>query len=412
MTLSRFKLASWFSIMGPGTLVMLADTDAGSLILSAQSGAVWGYHLLLLQLILVPVLFMTQELALRLGLVTGKGHGELIKEYFGKTWAWFSIGTLAICCVGALLTELSGLAAVGELFNIPVWKTMLVVVAFLISIAWTGSYHSVERIAIGMGIFEIIFILIAWQAHPSLQEIQTALVTIPWKNTSYLYLVAGNIGAVIMPWMIFFQQSAVIDKGLTVEHLRSARIDTIIGAVVTQIIMCAVLILAAATIGKTNPHTSLQSVTQFSNAILPISGPLYGHLLFALAMTGAAIVSTIVVSLTAAWGIGEAMGVKHSLQDHPKKAPWFYSFYTFFLVLSAALIILNDKHLVTISVSIEVMNALLLPLVLLFLFLLARLVLPQKYSLQGWYALVVGITFAVVSGFGLFVGLFGFILGW
>ena len=340
MVAGRLKLNTWITILGPGTLVMLADTDAGSLILSAQSGAVWGYHLLLLQLLLIPVLFIVQELTVRLGLITGKGHGELIRDYFGKKWALISVTTLVICCIGALLTELSGLAAVGEIFHIAAWKTMLIAVSFLTLIIWTGSYRSVERIAIIFGISEVIFIFIAWQAHPNLQEIEKSFMTIPFKDTSYLYLVAGNIGAVIMPWMIFFQQSAVIDKGLTTQHLRSARIDTAIGAVVTQIIMSSVLILAAATIGKTNPNTPLENVSQISNAITPFLGTLFGHLLFAFAMIGAAIVSTIVVSLTAVWGIGEAMGFKHSLQDHPKNAPWFYGFYTLFLGLSAIIAIL------------------------------------------------------------------------
>jgi Mn2+/Fe2+ NRAMP family transporter len=412
MAVSRIKIASWMTVVGPGILVMLADTDAGSLILSAQSGAVWGYRLLLLQFLLIPVLFIAQELTLRLGLVTGKGHGELIKDYFGKTWALISVSTLVVCCIGALLTELTGLAAVGELFNIPAWKTMCLVVSFLTFITWTKSYRSVERIAIFFGIFEVIFILIAWQAHPDMQEIKHTLLDIPWKNSSYLYLLAGNIGAVIMPWMIFFQQSAVIDKGLTVEHLKSSRIDTAIGAVVTQIIMCSVLVLTAATVGKTNPNTPLENVGQISNAIVPFLGVIGGHLLFAFAMAGAAIVSTIVVSLTAAWGIGEAIGFKHSLQDNPKKAPFFYGFYTLFLLLCAFLIIKNDAHLVTISVSIEVMNALLLPLVLFFLYLLARIALPEKYALKGWYGVMVGIIFFVTSGFGLFAGLFGFIFGW
>ncbi|MEO8402712.1 MAG: divalent metal cation transporter, partial [Gammaproteobacteria bacterium] len=127
---------------------MLADTDAGSLIVSAQSGAVWGYQLLLQQFILIPVLFIAQELAVRLGLATGMGHGELIKKYFGKSWAVLSVSTLLVCCVGALLTEFSGLAAVGEIFGVPVWQTMCVVVTFLTVIAWTGSYNSVERVAI------------------------------------------------------------------------------------------------------------------------------------------------------------------------------------------------------------------------------------------------------------------------
>lgn len=120
--ISPRRLIPWLSVLGPGLLVMLADTDAGSLIVSAQSGAVWGYKFLLMQLILIPVLYMAQEIAVRLGLSTGMGHGELIKKYYGMGWALVSISTLVVCCVGALLTEFSGIAAVGQLFNVPVWK--------------------------------------------------------------------------------------------------------------------------------------------------------------------------------------------------------------------------------------------------------------------------------------------------
>jgi Mn2+/Fe2+ NRAMP family transporter len=409
---NRLRLTGWMALAGPGILVMLADTDAGSLVLSAQNGALWGYRLLLLQLILIPILFMAQELTLRLGLVTGKGLSELIKEHFGKTCAGISVSILVICCMGALLTELGGLAAVGELFNIPVWKTMAVVVGFLTFITWTGSYHSVERIAIFLGVFEIIFVGIAWQSHPDFTEMKQHFFDVPWKNTSYLYLAAGNIGAVIMPWMIFFQQSAVIDKGLTLQDLRTARIDTAIGAVITQFIICSVLIFTAATIGKTHPHTPLQSVTQISNALVPLIGEFNGRLLFALGMAGAAIVATIVVSLTAVWGVGEVLGFKHSLQDNPKKAPWFYGFYTLFLVLSGLLIVGNNHHLVFLSVTIEMMNTLLLPLILYFLFLLARAVLPEKYSLKGWYEKFVGSVFLFMSSFGLVAALCGLFLRW
>src|SRR3990167_394266 len=132
------------AVIGPGIVVMLADTDAGSIITAAQSGAVWGYRLLLLQFILIPILYIAQELTVRLGLVTGMGHGELIKHYFGKWWALLSVSTLVISCIGAILSEFSGLAGVGALFHIPVWETISLVVTFLIIVAWTGSYHSVE----------------------------------------------------------------------------------------------------------------------------------------------------------------------------------------------------------------------------------------------------------------------------
>lgn len=405
----RTKLISLFSLLGPGLLVMLADTDAGSLVLSAQSGAIWGYRLLILQVILIPVLFIAQELTVRLGLVTGMGHGELIKQHFGRIWAYFSVATLVICCVGALLTELSGLAAVGELFGVPVWKTMFIVVGLLTFITWTGSYHSIERIAICLGVFELLFIWIAWRASPNPQEMVRGVMSIPWQNTSFLYLVAGNIGAVIMPWMIFFQQSAVLDKGLSVNNLKSARFDTAIGAIITQIIMASVLVLTAATIGKMNPNTPLHTITEISNAIIPFVGTTTGHLLFAVGMSGAAIVATIVVSLTAAWGVGEIMGFRRSLQDKPMEAPWFYGIYTIILILSAMLVTINVNHLMELSISIEVMNALLLPIVLWFLFLLARFALPEKYSLKGWYAVFVGIVLFITSLFGMLGSIIGLV---
>ncbi|MBA3661953.1 MAG: divalent metal cation transporter [Gammaproteobacteria bacterium] len=391
---------------------MLADTDAGSLILSAQSGATWGYRLLLLQIILVPVLFMAQELTLRLGLATGKGHGELIKEYFGSWSAWISVVTLVICCIGALLTELSGLVAVGDLFGIAPGKTLVTVVSLLTLMIWTGSYRSIERIAICVGIFEIIFVLLAWLAHPGGTGWVYEMVDIPLGNTSYLYLVAGNIGAVLMPWMIFFQQSAVVDKGLKINHLRAARWDTAMGAVLTQVIMASVLVLATVTLGQVNPNMPLQNITEFSNAVIPKLGSFYGLTLFALAMAGAAIVATIVVSLTAAWGIGEMMGFRHSLSDHPKSAPWFYGSYIFILILCALLIYSNAKYLVALSVAIQVMNAILLPMVLMFLFLLAKRALPPQYALKGWYSIFVGTVLCITSGFGLLAGCVGTFMSW
>ncbi|MES2998188.1 MAG: divalent metal cation transporter [Pseudomonadota bacterium] len=397
----------WIGIIGPGLVVMLADTDAGSLITAAQSGAVWGYKLLALQFILMPILYITQELTVRLGLVTGMGHGELIKHHFGKCWAWLSVATLVISCIGAILSEFSGLAGVGALFNIPAWETISLAVVFLIVVAWTGSYRSVERIAILLGLFELVFLWVAWEARPSVHEMLTGLTGIPWNNRSYLYLVAGNIGAVIMPWMIFYQQSAILDKGLNKRHIRIARWDTGIGAIITQLIMAAMLVAAAATIGKINPHAPLDTVQQISNAITPSLGVTAGRILFALGMTGGALIATIVVSLTAAWGLGEVMGFRRSLENRPKDAPWFYGVYTIVLILGGLLVASGCVNLVNLSVGVQVMNALLLPIVLGFLYLLSIRTLPKSYRLKGKYAWIVGVVLFITSMFGLFGGIWG-----
>lgn len=403
------KVIPFLMLLGPGLLVMLADTDAGSIILAAQSGAQWGYSLLLLQLLLIPVLFMVQELTVRLGLVTGMGHGELIKNHFGAVAAGISVTTLVICCIGALITEFSGLSAVGQLLGIPVYQTLSVIVLFLIYMTLTGSYHSIERIAICLGIFELIFVWMAIQTHAPLTEIVKGSLDIPWTNRSYLYLVAGNIGAVIMPWMIFFQQSALCDKGLTVKQLNTARFDTLLGAFVTQIIMISVLILAANTLGKTNPNASLNNVTDISYALIPLIGVKYSHLFFILGMTGAAFVATIVVSLTAAWGIGEVFGFKRSLEFHPTEAPWFYASYIVIIIFSAILVAMNLKNLVKINIAIEVMNALFLPIVLGFLYFLAVNALPETYRLKGIYKFFVAGIIVILSILGVF-GAFSWLL--
>ncbi len=135
---SRARLATFFVVAGPGLVVMLADTDAGSVITAAQSGAQWGYKLLALQLLLIPILYLVQELTLRLGLLTGRGHGELIKQHFGRGWAWLSVSTLLVSCLGALITEMSGIAGVGALYGIPIWVSVLVTLGFLLTVVISG----------------------------------------------------------------------------------------------------------------------------------------------------------------------------------------------------------------------------------------------------------------------------------
>jgi Mn2+/Fe2+ NRAMP family transporter len=401
----RSRWARFALVIGPGLVVMLADTDAGSIITAAQSGAQWGYRLLVLQLILIPILFVVQELTVRLGIVSGKGHGELIRDRFGRRWAWVSVGTLVLACVGALLSELSGLAGVGLIFGVPAWLTMTVVVCGLTLMAYTGSYLSVERMAMAIGAFELVFLLVAWKAQPQASAMLSGALSIPWHEPKYLYLVAANIGAVIMPWMVFYQQSAVVEKKLTTIDLAAARWDTALGAVVTQVIMASVLIATAATLGNAGPQPALDTVQQIARAITPFLGDTTGKLLFALGMTGAALVATIVVTLTAARTLGEVLGVKHSLEHAPREAPWFYGIYTVSLAASG-LFVASGVNLISLSVGVQVMNALLLPLVLGFLFLLARR-LPLPHRLDGGYAVIVILTITLTAGFGVYAALAG-----
>lgn len=407
---AKTALLMWLTVAGPGLVVMLADTDAGSLITAAQSGATWGYGLLSVQVILIPVVFMVQELTVRLGLVTGMGHGELIRQRFGAGWAWLSVATLVVACAGAIVTEMSGIAGVGLMWGVRPAVSVAIVAVFLIAVVVSGNYRRVERIAIALGFFELVFLVTMVLAGPDVGQVGRGLLTAPITNPSYLFLVAANIGAVIMPWMVFYQQSAVVDKGLNVSHLRSARWDTGIGAVVTQLIMVGMLVTVAATLWAHNQKgAGLDTVQQISDSLTPYLGQFAGKVLFSLGMVGAALIAAIVASLTAAWGIGEVTGYKRSLQHRPSEAPWFYLVFIS-VVLAGALVVLSGVNLIQLNLSVQVMNALLLPIVLTFLYLLARRALPEPHRLAGryrWVVLGVILATATLGVYSAAVGILG-----
>ncbi|HEY1932686.1 MAG TPA: divalent metal cation transporter [Acetobacteraceae bacterium] len=394
------------AVFGPGLVVMLADTDVGSVITAGQSGVQWGYRLLLLQLVLVPILYIVQELTVRLGVFSGRGHGELICDTFGHFWGWVSATGLGIATTGALLTELSGVAGVGEMYGLPRLATLPIAVIALLAVVITGSYRRVERVAIAVGLFELAFFFVAWAAHPDPHALLEGSFDIPFANKDYLYLAAANIGAVIMPWMIFYQQSAIADKKLRPEHLAAARWDTAIGAVITQLVMAAVLIACAATIGLRDPGASLQTVGDMSQALTPFLGTAMGKLVFGLGVLGAGMVAAIVCSLAFAWGLGEVAGYRRSLEYHPLEARWFYGIYTACVVIGAVIVAVWPD-LVSLNVGVQVMNALMLPMVLGFLIALAVKALPGAHRLRGWYLWVVLIVAVLTCALGVFGGLSG-----
>ena len=400
------RLRRFLAVFGPGLVVMLADTDVGSVITAGQSGVQWGYRLLLLQLVLVPILFMVQELTVRLAIFTGRGHGELIRDTFGPAWAWVSAVGLGVASIGALLTEFSGVAGVGELYGLSRYASLPVAAAALLLVVLTGSYRRVERLAMAVGLFELAFFFVAWAAHPDIGRILQGAVDIPFRDPGYLYLAAANIGAVVMPWMVFYQQSAVADKRLRPEHLAAARWDTAIGALITQLIMAAVLIACAATIGRGDPNAGLSTVGDMAQSLTPFLGTTMGNLVFGLGVLGAGMVAAIVVSLAFAWGLGEVTGYRRSLELHPLQARWFYGVYALCVMFGAGLVAVSPD-LVSLNVAVQVMNAFMLPLVLGFLIALAAKALPRAHRLRGAYLWVVVSVAAATCALGVFGGLSG-----
>jgi Mn2+/Fe2+ NRAMP family transporter len=393
-------------VWGPGLLVMLADTDAGNVVTGAQAGAQWGYRLLPLLLLLAPMLYMLQELTVRLGLHTGRGHGELIRERFGVGWAWLSTAGLAAAVIGSLITEFTGVAGIGELYGLSRAVTLPLSAAALLAVVATGSYRRVERTAIVIGLFELAFFAVAWAAHPNLGTVARDVVDLPLGNHEFLYLVAAVIGATFNPWMIFYQQSAIADKTLRPDDLRAARWDTAFGAALTQCLTGAVLVAAAATLATGGASAGLRSVGEISNALSPLLGESVGRAVFSAGVLGASLVAAIVCSLALAWGVGEVAGYRRSLEYHPFAAKWFYGVYAAAVVGAAALVGFVPD-LVWLNIAAQVLNAFLLPLVVGFLVALAVTALPAPLRPRGLYlGMLIGVS-ALVIALGLYGGVAG-----
>ncbi|HEY1942277.1 MAG TPA: divalent metal cation transporter [Roseiarcus sp.] len=401
-----FGLRQWMLACGPGLLVMLADTDAGNVVTGAQAGSQWGYRLLPLLLLLIPVLYMVQELTVRLGLYTGRGHGDLIRERFGRGWAWLSTASLAVATIGSLVTEFTGVAGVGELYGLPRAVTLPLATAALLAVAATGSYRRVERTAIAVGLFELAFFGVAWAAHPSPAVVLHDALDLPLGDRQFLFLAAAVIGATFNPWMVFYQQSAIADKKLQLDHLAAARWDTAFGAVLTQCLTGAVLIAAAAALAPSGHTAGLDSVGRISDALAPFLGDSFGRLVFSAGVLGASLVAAIVSSLALAWGVGEVAGYHRSLEHRPFAAKWFYGLYAAAVCGSAALVGFAPD-LVGLNIAAQVLNALLLPLVVGFLVALALTVLPAGLRPRGAYLAALIAVSAAVSLLGLAGGVAG-----
>jgi Mn2+/Fe2+ NRAMP family transporter len=243
----------------------------------------------------------------------------------------------------------------------------------------------------------------AWRAAPGLTPVLREAAELPIRDSGYLYLLAANIGTGIMPWTLLYQQSASVDKGLGARHIRAARIETMAGVLLCQTITIALLITAAATLGG---RGALITVDQIETAFTATLGAAVGRVVFALGLSGGALVAAIVVCLTFAWTMGEVLGVRHSLEHHPRQAPGFYATLSLMLI-AAGTLVASGIDLVGISIAAGVTNALLLPLVLLLLYSLSRVALPASLRLRGGYGMLVAVSFLSVAGIGLCAAIVG-----
>ena len=401
------KTCRAFAGWGPGLLVMLADCDAGNVVAAAQSGAQWGIRLLPLLLVLAVPLYMVQALCVRLGIVSGRGYGALVRERLGGGWAAMTAAALLVAVMSSLVTEFTGIAGIGEMYGVSRAGSLSLAAVLLLAVVSTGSHKRVDRVAMFIGLFELAFFVVAWHARPDWPTLARQFSDFPFRHGQLVYLGAALIGATFNPWMIFYQQAAIADERRSLSDYRSARVETAMGAVLTQMLTGAVLVAAAATLSSRGRSLGLESVGEIAGAFFGVAGEEAGRFIFSVGVLGASLVAAIVCSLALAWGLSEVTGHRASLEARPARAPWFYGVYAGAVVASAGLV-WAQPDLVSVNVAAQVVNALLLPFVLGPLIVLGIVALPAAHRLRGAYRWVVCAVAAAVC----VAGVIGAVAGW
>ncbi len=362
-------------LIGPGILVMLGENDAPSMISYATAGAQYGVGFFLPFVVLTfAMAYVVQEMTVRLGATTHRGHAELIFERFGRFWGWFALGDLFLGNLLTLVTEFIGIRAGLGFFGVPPALAVLGAFALILAVVLTRRYWTWERITLGLAAFNLLFVPVAILAHPVGSQVIGAFLT--WgplpgglSQQTILILVAA-VGATVTPWMLFFQQSAVVDKGMTVADIRQGRIDTAFGALIAAIAAIATM-LATAPLFAHHINAANFAGAQFAQAIEPYVGNV-GATLFALGIFEAGLVAAITISSSSAYAFGEVTGRSHSLNSSWRDGWPFYTILILAAGIAATLVLIPNAPLVFIVLIVNVIAVLAMPPALVFLILLVN----------------------------------------
>ena len=368
-----FKLL-WL-LIGPGILVMLGENDGPSMISYAQTGASYGIGFFLPFIALTfAMAFVVQEMTVRLGAVTKRGHAELIYARFGRFWGFFAMTDLVFGNLLTLVTEFIAVRAGLGFFGVPPGVAVLGAFLIVVALVLTRRYWTWERITLGLAIFNLIFVPVAVLAHPVSSQVVRSFLTwgpLPGGVTAgFILLVMSNIGATVTPWMLFFQQSAVVDKGLTTTDIRYGRIDTALGAGLAAIAAIAT-VLAAVPLFVHHIDSSSFEGAGFAQALAPYLGKV-GATLFAIGIFEAGLVAAITISSSSAYAFGEVTGGARSLNSPLREGWLFYAVLVAAAGIAAALVLIPNAPLVFIVLIVNVIAVLAMPPAIVFLLLLVN----------------------------------------
>ena len=405
----RRPLRLLWLLAGPGVLVMLGENDGPSMVSYATTGATYGIGFFVPFILLTFLMaFVVQEMTVRLGVATHRGHAELIFQRFGPFWGYFAMGDLVFGNVLTLVTEFIAIQAGGLYFGLPPWLSVAVGVGLVIASLALRRYATWERVLMTLAVGNLLFIPAALCAHPDGAALTHALAS--WGplpggfGIGFVTLVLANIGATVTPWMIFFQQSAVVDKGLTRSDLTQGRIDTAIGAAVAALAAVATLVAAAPLFAHHVDVSTFASGADFASALRPYLGTV-GSTLFALGIVEAGLVAAMTISTSSSYALAESLSVRHSLNLDFAGGRLFYGAAIVSTLAAAGVVLIPGAPLLAMTLTVNVIATLLMAPALLFLLLLANDREIMRDLANGWRANLAGGTIVVaISLVGAFYG--------
>jgi NRAMP (natural resistance-associated macrophage protein)-like metal ion transporter len=371
LALVGIRLMSFLAVLGPGFITANVDNDPGGILTYSQAGAKFGYQLLWTLIPTTVALIVVQEMAARMGAVTGKGLSDLIREEFGLRATFFTMLVLGIADFFNIVSEFAGLASGMGIFGVSKYIVVPIGAALVWTLIVRGRYKPVERVLILASLIYFAYPVSAFFAKPDwdLALKQTFMPTLS-SNPEYLVMIVGLIGTTITPWMQFYLQAAVVEKGVDTRHYGMCRLDVIVGCIVTDVIAFFIVVACGATIFHTN-HPEITDAAQAAVALVPFAGK-FASILFAVGLVNASLLSAAILPLATSYNICEGLGFESGIDKRFSEAPIFYWLYTFLVFGAASVVLIPQLPLLKLMIYSQVANGILLPFVVVYMLLLVN----------------------------------------
>jgi NRAMP (natural resistance-associated macrophage protein)-like metal ion transporter len=384
------RLLALLAVLGPGLIAANAGNDAGGIATYASVGAKYGYDLLWMMVVITVSLIVAQEMAARMGAVTGKGLAELIREQYGVRWAMFSTVSVLLANLGICISEFVGIGAALNLAGVPFQVSVPIAAVVVWLLVVRGSYKIAERVFVLMTIAFFGYPIAAILARPDWGSVGTAIVAPHIQlNSAYLILFVATAGTTITPFMQLYVQSAVVEKGLGPEDLKAERAEVISGSIFANLIAMFIIIATGATLFVHGDHT-VNSAADAARALKPFAGR-FAEALFAVGLLGASLLAAAILPVTAAYVIAETFGFEKGISHRPREAPVFVGVITTLIAIGTLVAIIPGVPVIKLLIGVQVVNGVLLPITLFFVWRLA-----SDRELLGAYAN--GRTFNLLAG--------------